>query len=255
MPVTAPRLADRAAGVGAERERRLEARRPRPRTHRRTRRGSGRGPRGCGWGRTPSARWRSPSRTRPCWSCRGSAAPAVLQRARPRWRRRAGPSPRGSSSRTSSARPSVRATSLTAIGTPASAASSEPAAPAGRRTPRPGRARPRRRRGGRRAPRRRRLRDAVQVPRWVTSTEVVSPAARASASLGRGPAGPVGVLGRSRLLAQDPRDAEALRPRTLGAPDSACSGGQARRDDVLAEDVGQRQRCEVGGTSSAGDAR
>ena len=68
-------LADRAAGVGAERQRRLEARRrPRP-SRRRNRRGCGRGPTGCGSGRTRSARWTSPSRTRPCWSCRAGPGP------------------------------------------------------------------------------------------------------------------------------------------------------------------------------------
>ena len=88
-------LADRAAGVAAEGERAPRTRRPRRRSHRRSRRGCGRGPTGCGSGRTRSTRSTSPSRTRPCWSCR-----AARGRRRGAWRRRsrrtAAPSPRGS---------------------------------------------------------------------------------------------------------------------------------------------------------------
>ena len=56
-----------------------------------------RGPTGCAPGRRPSSRWRSPSRTRPGWSCRAAGRPP------PRARRRRSPctavgSPRGSSS-------------------------------------------------------------------------------------------------------------------------------------------------------------
>ena len=97
-------LADRPAGVGAERERRLERRDRGRRTRRRSRRGSGRGPTGCGSGRRPSARSRSPSRTRPCWSCRGSAG-RPRAAGRPPSRRTAAPSPRGSGSRRWSAAP------------------------------------------------------------------------------------------------------------------------------------------------------
>ena len=65
------RLADRAAGVGADRQRGVEGgdgrRGPAAAATR------ARGPAPTGWpsGRRPSARWTSPSRTRPCWSCRG----------------------------------------------------------------------------------------------------------------------------------------------------------------------------------------
>ena len=75
------RLLDRAAGVGAERPRR-EAGRDRGR--RAAARAAGharRGPTGCATGRRPSSRSTSPSRTRPCSSCRAAAARAALQRA------------------------------------------------------------------------------------------------------------------------------------------------------------------------------
>ena len=98
------RLADRATGVGADRERRLERRDDRLTTRRRTRRGSARGPTGCGSGRRRCARWRSPSRTRPCWSCRGSAS-RPRAAGSPGSRRTAAPSPAGSATRTSSAGP------------------------------------------------------------------------------------------------------------------------------------------------------
>ena len=92
------RLADRAAGVGAEGERRLE-------------RGHGGGGAAAGAARDPvevpgvvrGAVRRvlgraSPSRTRPCWSCPGSAGRPRAAWSPP-WRRTAAPSPRGSASR------------------------------------------------------------------------------------------------------------------------------------------------------------
>ena len=66
------RLADRAAGVGAERERRHAARRPRPPIRRSSRPACDRAPTDCAPARTPSSRSTSPSRTRRSWSCRRS---------------------------------------------------------------------------------------------------------------------------------------------------------------------------------------
>ena len=51
------------------------ARPPPPPSRPRSRRARASGPTGCGWGRRPSSRWTSPSRTRPCSACRGWAAP------------------------------------------------------------------------------------------------------------------------------------------------------------------------------------
>ena len=71
------RLADRSAGVGAERQRRHARRRPRPPSRRSIRRECDRAPTDCAPGRTPSSRSTSPSRTRRSWSCRRSTAPAA----------------------------------------------------------------------------------------------------------------------------------------------------------------------------------
>ena len=65
-------LADRAAGVGADGQRRLEGGQRGGRAAAGAARDPGRCPTGCGWVRTRSSRSRSPSRTRPGWSCRGS---------------------------------------------------------------------------------------------------------------------------------------------------------------------------------------
>ena len=93
------RLADRAAGVGAERAEALAARRRRPPsrpTSRRARASRSHGIARRAVGR--SSRSTSPSRTRRSWSCR--RAPRRLAAAgRPRSRRRAGRSPRGSARR------------------------------------------------------------------------------------------------------------------------------------------------------------
>ena len=62
----------------------------------------------------------SPSRTRPCWSCRAITAPARVEAARPRARRRARRSWRASSSRRWCASPCVQKMSLCAIGMPVS---------------------------------------------------------------------------------------------------------------------------------------
>ena len=63
-------LADRAAGVGADRQRRLVGGQRRGRAAARAARDAAQVPRVVASGRTPSTRWTSPSRTRPCWSCR-----------------------------------------------------------------------------------------------------------------------------------------------------------------------------------------
>ena len=82
-------------------------RRPRRRSPPRTRPARGGCPTGCGPVRTPSSRWRTPSRTHPGWSW-----PAASRRPAEGWRRpwrcRAGGSPRGCASRTGSARPRCR---------------------------------------------------------------------------------------------------------------------------------------------------
>ena len=93
--------ADRAAGVGAERERQRSPRRPRPRCRPTTRRRLGWGRAGSRWARTPSSRSTSPSRTRRGSSCRpGSRRPR--RAARPRSPCTAGASPRGCATSTSS---------------------------------------------------------------------------------------------------------------------------------------------------------
>ena len=73
-------LADRAAGVGAERDR-GEARGDRGGGPARGAAGHpGRCRAGCGWDRRPSSPSRSPWRTRPGWSCRPSPRPAAARR-------------------------------------------------------------------------------------------------------------------------------------------------------------------------------
>ena len=121
------RLADRPAGVGADGERRLERRDGGGGATARPAGDPARGPRGCARGRTRSARWRSPWRTRPCWSCPGSACRPRAGGSRS-WRRTAGSSAPGSGSRRWWARHEVATMSLTAIGTPARTCSSSPAA-------------------------------------------------------------------------------------------------------------------------------
>ncbi len=98
-------LLDRAARVGAERPRRQAAG---DRGRRAARRAAGNAlgiPRVLRRARRRSSRSRSPSRTRPGSSCR-AAAGLRPSRARPRWSRTPGCSPRGSSRRPSSGRPS-----------------------------------------------------------------------------------------------------------------------------------------------------
>ena len=132
-PAERGRLADRAAGVGADRAGREAA-------------GDGRGraaggaaghplavPGVAAPGRRPSSRSRSPSRTRPCWSCRAPARRPRRACARRSPCRAAG-SPRGSASRPWSATPSVQKMSLTAIGIAAQRARRRPSR---RRRPRP----------------------------------------------------------------------------------------------------------------------
>ena len=93
------RLADRAAGVGARaRAARTRPRPPRP-SHRSNRPGRVTGRAGCGWPRTPSSRWTTPSRTRRGWS----SPPGPRRRparAPPPSRCTAAANPRGSSTST-----------------------------------------------------------------------------------------------------------------------------------------------------------
>ena len=90
-------LADRPAGVGADRARRQPAGDGGRRAAGRAARARARGPTGCGPARRRSSRSRSPSRTRPCSSCRARAR-RRRRAAGPRWPCRAGGSPRGSAS-------------------------------------------------------------------------------------------------------------------------------------------------------------
>ena len=101
-------LADGAAGVGAERDAAPCRRRPPPPSRPTIRPAPARGPRGCAWACRRCSRWTSPSRTRPCWSCRARSRPpppgastAVAVKA--------GGSPRGCASRRWWARPRCRA--------------------------------------------------------------------------------------------------------------------------------------------------
>ena len=100
-------LADRAAGVGADASTAPCPRPPRPRRRRTSRPGRAWCPTGSASGRTRCSRSRSPSRTRPGWSC-----PAACRRPR-RGCGRSSPctaagSPRGSSSRPGSGCPRCR---------------------------------------------------------------------------------------------------------------------------------------------------
>ena len=117
MPHERGRLLDRAAGVGAERPRREPGGDRSRRAAATSRPGRAPGPTGCASGRRPSSRSTSPSRTRPCSSCRAATGRPPCSAPR-RSRRRPGRSPRGSASRPSSRRPCVVITSLSAIGTP-----------------------------------------------------------------------------------------------------------------------------------------
>ena len=117
------RLLDRAARVGAERPRAPARRRPRPPSRPTSRRGRARGPTGCGSGRRPSSRWTSPSRTRPCSSCRAAGDPPRGSGPRP-WSRRPGCSPARIFEPAVVSTPLVEITSLSAIGTPSPSARS-----------------------------------------------------------------------------------------------------------------------------------
>ena len=72
-PAEARRLAHRAAGLRAQRGGHHAGRHQRRRAARRSARHAGRVERMLARGRTPSARWTSPWRTRPCWSWRRSS--------------------------------------------------------------------------------------------------------------------------------------------------------------------------------------
>ena len=76
----AGRLADRAAGLGAERGGHHAGGRPARPSRRTIRRVPGSDRADAAPGRTPSARWTSPWRTRPCWSCAATCAPAARRR-------------------------------------------------------------------------------------------------------------------------------------------------------------------------------
>ena len=148
------RLADGAAGVGADRERRLVRRH-----------GRGRAAAGAAGdpAEVPRVAGRAVGRVLGGGAHRELVHVGLAQdrQARPRagarrpWRRTAAPSPRGSASRTWWAGRVVAITSLTAIGTPSSGLQRLARWRAARRRPRPARARPRRRRAGTRARRRR----------------------------------------------------------------------------------------------------
>ena len=106
-PAQRGRLADRAAGVGAERPRR-EPGRDRGGAPARGAAGHARAvPRVEHRPVGRSSRWRSPSRTRPGWSWR-AAAPRPPRGARRPWRCREAGSPRGSASPTGWGRPRCR---------------------------------------------------------------------------------------------------------------------------------------------------
>ena len=112
-------LADRAAGVGADRPRREARGHGGGAAARGAARARACGPTGSAWGRRRSARWRSPSRTRPGWSCPAPARPSPAGARRPS-PCRAGGSRRGCASPPGSGTPSVQKRSLTATGTPPS---------------------------------------------------------------------------------------------------------------------------------------
>ena len=136
MPDERRRLANRAAGVRAGRGGH-EARRDRGRrAARAAARHARRGSTGCAPGRSTSSRSTSPSRTRPCWSCRPARCRRRPEALDDDARRTARRSSRACASRRSCCSPAVISTSLCAIGTPVSG----PASPAGygaRRRPSP----------------------------------------------------------------------------------------------------------------------
>ena len=101
-------LADRAAGVGADRPRRRAGGHRGRARRRRSRRARGSCPTGSASGRRRSSPSRSPSRTRPGWSCPAACAPRRVEAAA-RWSPcTAAGSPRGSSSRPGSGCPRCR---------------------------------------------------------------------------------------------------------------------------------------------------
>ena len=197
-------------------------RRPRPTNHPTSLRGPGTGPTGCGSGGRRSSRWRSPSRTRPCWSCRASPC-RPRGPAGSRWRRRAGSSPARIFEPEVVGRPLVTTTSFIASGTPASG----PSSVAG------GRGASSTARAAARAPSVSTCRKARTAPStsamrsrcaWATSTALASPEAIAAAV---GGCVQVDTGRRSLLLLpEDPRHAEpvvlhggrarAARPRAGG---------------------------------------
>ena len=136
------RLADRAAGVGADRQRRLVARPPPP-TSRPTE-PPGIRARSHGLCVGPYAEFSvdEPIANSSMLVLPSMTMPASLIRRGDRRVVRRAASPRGSSIRPSSARPSVTTTSFIASGTPASGPSSAPGRPRGVDRARPPRARP-----------------------------------------------------------------------------------------------------------------
>ena len=197
-----------------------------------------RGPTGCGSGRRRSARSRSPSRTRPCWSCRGSRTPASRSRRDDGRVVRRHASPRGSCDPQVVGMPSVASTSLSASGTPASG----PSVVAGGAARVDGRGRGERAvgvdvqervdgavDGG----------DAVEVR--LGDLDRARPRRRRRRPASSAAVSRVRSVARRSLLVQDARDPEALVLDGGGAGERLL-GGQRRADDVLAEHVGQRQR-------------
>ena len=216
-----------------------------PPSRRPSRRGCGRCPRGCGWARTRSSRWTSPSRTRPCSSCRGSRSPAARSRRghggvvrRPPAlqdpRAAGGGHVRGGEhvlerERDAGQRRRGRAAGVAARRPPA------------RRTA----ARPRRRRAGRRARSRRRRRSGPGAParprrrrpRRSGSSRPARPrCSRMSSVMPPPPGSAAPGTARPRRPARRPAPAPAVRPgRRSSARNTFCSG----------------TACEVGGISSA----
>ena len=120
-------LADRPAGVGAERQRGEARGHRRRRAARRPARDLASCRAGCGSGRTRSSRWSCPWRTRRGWSCRSRWRPP-RPASRPRWRRTGGRQPSRIRDEQVVGMPAVQMLSFRATGTPASGPGSSPAA-------------------------------------------------------------------------------------------------------------------------------
>ena len=231
------RLADRAAGVGAERERRHGRRPPRRPSRRWSRPARARDPTGCGSGRRPSSRSTSPSRTRPCWSCRARRAPRPRSGA-PRSPCRAADSPRGCASRPSSARRGCTAGPCRRSERPrAGAAVAVQRARAGQRRSAST------------------CRKALSSPSSASMRAEIAPArprrSDSSRAVQQRARSPRRSCGRRRAppSCADRRDAEAVR-RALGREREQLLARPRRPRHVLAEQFTSSSGCEVGGTSA-----